>query len=135
MLYEAVFWRAAEGRPPMAEALSHPELARILAGWGRPGDEAVIAVSDKGQRIGAAWYRLCSEGDHSCGFVEEHTPELGIGVVREYRRRGLGRALLAALTRRARRQGFGSLSLSVEADNKARSLYESLGFEIADHGS
>jgi glutamine cyclotransferase/GNAT superfamily N-acetyltransferase len=138
MLYEALFWRGTEGRPPAAEALSHPELAKILAGWGRPGDEAVIAVSGKGEPIGAAWYRLWTEGDHSYGFVDEQTPELGIGVVREYRRQGVGSALLGALTRRAGREGFSSLSLSVEAENEARSLYDSLGFEtvtVSDGGS
>ena len=44
MLYEAAYWRHGGPRPPKEEALSKPEHARYLQGWGPPGDTAVLAV-------------------------------------------------------------------------------------------
>jgi glutamine cyclotransferase/GNAT superfamily N-acetyltransferase len=130
MLYEAAYWRPGVERPPLEAGMAHPELAKILDGWGqRPGDTAFVALSGEGERIGAAWYRFWSEADHSYGFVDENTPEIGIGVVAQWRRHGVGRALLAELIERAGQEGIGQLSLSVEPDNQARRLYESSGFE------
>ena len=49
-------------------------------------------------------------------------------MVEEYRRRGVGRALLGELIEHARGEGIERLSLSVERDNQARRLYEGFGF-------
>jgi ribosomal protein S18 acetylase RimI-like enzyme len=55
-----------------------------------------------------------------------------IEVDRQYRRRGLGAAVTAALAAAARRRGADRLYLQVEDDNAgARALYASLGF--TDH--
>ncbi len=63
------------------------------------------------------------------GFVDEETPELAIAVVPSRRGRGIGEALLEALCERARADGYGALSLSVERDNPALvSFYEEHGF-------
>jgi len=97
MLVEAAFWRAAQIRPPLEKALADPHLRRYIAGWGRPGDAAVVAQNRAGRPAGAAWYRLFKEEAPGYGFIDAATPELSIGVLPEWRGVGVGRALLAAL--------------------------------------
>ena len=128
MLYEAACWRPGE-RPPPEQVLESPRISRYLAGWGRPGDEGVVAV-EHGRLLGAAWFRLFSSADRGHGFVSDAVPELTIAVAPEARRRGVGRALLRSLLERAGDGGHESLSLSVERDNEvAIRLYERAGFE------
>lgn len=127
MQFEAFFWNPTTPRPPADAFLARPEFHRLLAGWGRPGDYAVVA--EQGETpIGAAWYRLWTDDDHSYGFVDAETPELGIGVRAGYRSKGVGRALMRALIAAARNDGIRALSLSVDPSNFARTLYESMGF-------
>jgi len=130
MLFEAVYWRVAMPRPAIDEALARPELAKVLAGWGRPGDLAMVATDGRGERIGAAWLRLWTLSDHLPGYVDEQSPELGIGVRKEFRRHGVGTALLLAVLGRAREDGVPRVSLSVEIENVARLLYERFGFQL-----
>ena len=136
MLYEAACWRPGASRPPRDEVLSAPQNALYVEGWGRPGDAAVVALArTDGERIGAAWYRLMLPEDPGYGFVDAATPELSIAVVPEFRGRGVGGALLQALIRTARSQGFGALSLGVEKSNPALQIYERHGFaKLLDTG-
>ena len=51
----------------------------------------------------------------------------------EFRGRGIGRSVLAALGREARRQGINALHLEVARDNRrARRLYQQAGFAARD---
>jgi len=130
MLFEAAYWRPGKPRPTVEEGLASPELSKILADWGRPGDLALLATDGLGDRIGASWMRLWTPEDHAAGFVDAEAPELGIGVRREFRRHGVGTALLLALLGRAREEGVPRVSLSVEIENVARLLYERFGFRL-----
>lgn len=130
MLYEAVCWRPNQPRPPLAAVLAEPELAKLLAGWGRQGDTGVVAVQEDGTPLGAAWYRFWTTANHSYGFVDAETPELGIAVSPHMRRKGIGTALLISLIEQARLANVARLSLSVEPENFSRRLYEKLGFKI-----
>jgi ribosomal protein S18 acetylase RimI-like enzyme len=134
MLFEAFFWRPQQPRPTLAEFSSHAEFVKLLRGWGRPGDRALLALAG-GQPAGAGWFRLWSEAEHSYGFIDAATPELGLGVAAAYRGRGLGRALLRGLATQAGADGFAALSLSVEPENYSRALYESEGFaKVGENG-
>ena len=128
MLYEAVCWRENAPRVPIDELLSESELAKILSGWGRKGDTAVVAELEDGTTVGAAWYRFWTHEHHSYGFVDEATPELGIAVLGEVRQRGIGTALLKALLDHARGSEINRMSLSVEPENFSHLLYEKFGF-------
>lgn len=127
MLVAAAFWRPEEPSGSVTEVLSQPQLAHYVSGWPAPGDLGVIAL-DEQLPVGAAWARLLPESDPGYGFVDATTPELAMGVVRACRGRGIGTRLLRALIAAAREQGLASLSLSVEPDNRARRLYERVGF-------
>lgn len=106
---------------------------RYVIGWGRPGDAGVVGLDD-GFPVGAAWYRLFTADEPGYGFVDERTPELAIAVVPSRRGRGYGAELLRALLARAREERYGSISLSVDRDNPARTLYERHGFRVVGEG-
>jgi ribosomal protein S18 acetylase RimI-like enzyme len=127
MLYEAAFWRNAADRPPLGAALRDPDLALYVRDWGRAGDDGLIAFVGQ-RRAGAVWVRRFGDDDHGYGYVDEHTPELSVAVAAKQRGLGVGRCLVAAMLVQLRLQGAHQVSLSVEVDNPARKLYESLGF-------
>jgi ribosomal protein S18 acetylase RimI-like enzyme len=102
-------------------------LERYVAGWGRRGDNGLLAI-EQFQPVGAAWYRLFAADEPGYGFVDEETPELTIAVVPSCRGRGLGEELLSELLDQARGEGYARVSLSVEPDNPALRLYEQHGF-------
>jgi ribosomal protein S18 acetylase RimI-like enzyme len=133
MLYEAAAWRP--GSRASAEALlSDPAIAVYISGWGRPGDEGLIAEAATGEPVGAAWYRLFSPEAHGFAFVDADTPEITIAVCSKFRGRGIGSALLDELIACARRRGHPALSLSVEPDNPALRLYERAAFRVLHAG-
>jgi ribosomal protein S18 acetylase RimI-like enzyme len=109
-------------------------LERYVAGWGRDGDNALVAI-DQFQPVGAAWYRLFEQDEPGYGYVDEETPELTIAVVPSRRGLGLGEQLLTELLEDARAAGYRRISLSVEPDNPALHLYEQHGFaKVGERG-
>ena len=132
MLYEAVCWRPNQEHPLIEEILARPELAKLLDGWGRDGDTAVIAELEDGSLAGAAWYRFWTQENQSYGFVDANTPELGVAVRKESRQRGIGTALLNSLLEQAQRSKILQISLSVEPENFSRLMYEKFGFRKID---
>jgi GNAT superfamily N-acetyltransferase len=135
MLFEAFFWNPEIPRPSMDDFFRSGEIKKLLANWGRPGDRAIIAEIDK-KPVGAAWFRLWTESDHSYGFIHPDIPELGMAIVGEYRTRGYGRKLLKKLIDLADEDGYVALSLSVDPANFARKLYESEGFvKVGESGT
>ncbi|GAA3899982.1 GNAT family N-acetyltransferase [Microbacterium invictum] len=133
MVVAAAQWREGRGQPAH-EILADPAHSRYLSGWMRPGDAGVVATDEQDDPIGAAWYRLLPRGDPGFGYVGTGVPELVIGVRPIWRAHGVGRALLRQLCEHARQQGFARLSLSVDRDNFARTLYRSEGFAVTQRG-
>jgi [ribosomal protein S18]-alanine N-acetyltransferase len=126
-LFEAVAWNPGRELPPYEFTIAHPELARYHEDWGRHGDLAVIAEAED-EVVGACSCRLFTAEDHGHGYVDDETPELAIAVWEGRRGEGIGTRLMGALEVAARDAGFTKLSLSVDADNPARRLYERLGY-------
>ena len=126
MLYQAIFVPEGEAAYPRS-VLELPEIARYIAGWGRPGDFGV-AARNGGEAVGAAWFRLFRGDGKGFGTIDDRTPELSMAVRSEYRGFGIGSSLLRRLIAGARERGFERLSLSVDARNPALRLYERLGF-------
>ncbi len=136
MLYHAI--HVPEGQlPPPRSIVEEPKLAHYARQWGQtPGDLGFVAIENStGKPVGAAWLRLFSHLDPGYGFVDDHTPELSIALLPDYRGQGLGTLLLNALLKAAG-QKFRTISLSVSPNNPARRLYERSGFAVvADDGS
>ena len=126
MLGEAAVWRPSKPTPTGDQVLADPRYAMYLAGWPRRGDYGLVA--EQHGPVGAAWYRTYTEAIHGYGFVAEDTPELSIAVRASRRREGIGRRLLMELIRASVPEGHPALSLSVNHENPARGLYESVGF-------
>jgi GNAT superfamily N-acetyltransferase len=141
MLGEAAVWRPEKRTPTGEEALADPRYEMYLAGWPRPGDLALIAEdagdtvesNAGGEPLGAAWYRRYTPESHGYGFVAEDVPEVSIAVVAPRRGQGIGRRLLVGLIDASVAEGHAALSLSVNDENPARRLYESVGFEPVSH--
>lgn len=135
MLFEALFWHPSRPRPAAEEFAKNPEFQKLMRYWGRAGDRAVIAEVD-GQPVGAAWFRFWTDAEHSYGYVDANTPELGIGVRAEQRGRGVGRKLLRALIEQARKDSIAEISLSVEPQNLSLWLYKTEGFvKVGEYGN
>ncbi|WP_311315259.1 GNAT family N-acetyltransferase [Bacillus sp. ISL-101] len=75
-------------------------------------------------------YRVFAENQKGYGYVDDKTPELGIAVINKGRGKGIGNLLMEKLFETASRDGYTSLSLSVDPKNtQAVQLYKKLGFE------
>ncbi len=128
MLAQAVFWEG--GDPDTEAALSDPAVAAYLEGWGRNGDDGLIALEGR-ERVGAAWYRSFPSSARGYGFVASNVPEITVAVKPENRARGLGKGLLSLLIAMASEASYPALSLSVARGNhRAIRLYRSLGFTV-----
>ena len=91
------------------ETLSEDELA-YLVNVDHQNHEAIIAIEpSSGDALGVARY-IRSEADHEVA-------ELAVTVADDWQRRGLGRALLARLAYRARREGVRKFSAFVMTEN------------------
>lgn len=135
MLYQAIYTPAGK-EPPPRDILNKPEIAGYVSGWGRKGDSGFIALKHDGQPIGAVWIRLFDEANQAYGYVDDKTPELSMAVLPGYRGRGVGDALLGRMLKEARANGYPAVSLSVDPDNPAVSLYNRHGFaEVGKRGT
>ena len=61
----------------------------------------------------------------------KHTAYISIGVLQNYRKRGIGKALFVEIENWAKESGVTRLELTVMCHNtSAVALYENIGFEI-----
>ncbi len=130
MLYEAVFWNQPKIRPSLNELFLNPDISKIFKEWdNQNGDFSLIAINEHNQLIGAIWYRFWTNENHSYGFINEKTPEIGIALIPEMRSQGIGTELMKRTMMHAKKLRIRKISLSVEPENPSRKLYEKLGFE------
>ena len=134
ILYQALY--VPPGHPPFPrDIVLQPELAKYVANWNLDRDLGFVAAIEESRTlVGAAWLRLFASNNRGYGYINEHTPELTIAVLPEYRDRGIGTQLLTALFARAKNY-YSSVSLSVSTDNPALKLYCRFGFETIDRNN
>ncbi len=99
---------------------SASRMAEKLAAVGPP-ECVLVAVEDGGQVVGFA-----HGGPNGEGSGEYEGAIYGIYLLQAYQRRGIGRALVAAVAGRLLAVGMRSLILSVLAQNPACGFYERL---------
>ncbi len=106
-----------EGVARLRQRRAHPEFDPSL--WW-------LAEAD-GALVGGVWAEPSFEGDPDVGHIAT------LGVVREWRRRGLGRALLLHSFRQLYDMGKTRAALGVDASSLtgATMLYESVGMHVA----
>ncbi|UJR83257.1 GNAT family N-acetyltransferase [Sandaracinus amylolyticus] len=134
---EAFLWEmlthAASMDTPLDEAIASakidPNLEGYVRAWGtRDGDVGVIACSDSGTALGAAWLRAGKPGVPGA-VVEAGIAELAIATRPDARGLGLGTRMLDALFAAARAH-HREIVLSVRSTNPAIRLYERAGFVV-----
>lgn len=134
MLLAATNWDPDRVDISRDHLLADRATSRYIDGWPRRGDLGLVALQSGDQPVGAAWIRLFGTDDRGYGFIAPDVPELSIGVLADWRGRGVGRTLLRALTERAAAAGLRQVSLSVERTNYAARLYAREGFVTVESG-
>lgn len=123
-LYYAIFIPKGVAQPPF-DIIYQPELQVYVKDFGeREGDVCYIAECE-GKIIGAVWVRIMNDYGH----VSDDMPSLAISLLPEYRNNGIGTALMKKMLSSLRELGYKGVSLSVQKQNYACSMYRKLGFK------
>lgn len=122
-LYLSIFVPEGYGAPPR-EVVETDELKVYYEDFGRHRGDICFAATSAGETVGLAWARLMRDYGH----VSDDVPSIAVAVKEGYRGRGTGTLLLQALCAAIERNGFPGVSLSVQRENPALSLYLRLGF-------
>lgn len=129
-LYEAIFVPEGVESPPKS-ILACPELQVHIENFGtRNSDKGIIADVD-GEIIGAVWTRIMNDYGH----IDDQTPSFAISLYKEFRGLGIGTAMMKAMLSLLQESGWDRASLSVQKENYAVKMYQSLGFRIVDEDS
>lgn len=62
------------------------------------------------------------------GHIDGATPSLAISIIKDYRHRGIGSALLHAILKTLKSKGYRQVSLAVQKANYALNMYKKAGF-------
>lgn len=118
---------AASGVNVPVERLSdYPETYQYVEHFPVGLDVGIIAQTAGGRLVGAAWVRMLPTDAHA---VNEPLPELTMGVISEYRRKGVGERLLTELYSATASKGLSEISLGVHKKNRpAIELYRQQGW-------
>lgn len=93
---------------------AHPDTYQYVEGFPRGTDIGIIAEKEGAHLLGAAWIRLLPTDAHA---INEPLPELTMGVVPEYRQRGIGKRLMEELYKAASAMGISKIALGVHQNN------------------
>lgn len=138
-LYLAI--HVPNGRPLPFDIIDNdPEIKRYWDGFGSQiGDIGIMAIDTKtAEVIGCAWGRALPKDAPGFGYLADDIPEVGLALLPEYQRKGIGTALLRTLLAAYASDpnapsgtGWQQISLSTTRTNKvAQQVYENLGFRI-----
>jgi GNAT superfamily N-acetyltransferase len=128
MLYEAIFVEI--GKPKLPKSIiKEPSLANYIHDFGIHKLDKCLVALENDVLIGACWGRLFSEENKGYGFIDSETPELSIAMKKDFRNKGIGSILIKAIIEIYKKQEIQSISLSVDKNNPAFTLYKRIGFE------
>lgn len=123
-LYYAIFIPKGVAQPPF-DIIYQPDLQVYVKDFGcQKGDVCYVAECE-GRIIGAVWVRIMNDYGH----VSDDMPSLAISLLPEYRNNGIGTALMKKMLSSLRELGYKGVSLSVQKQNYACSMYRKLGFK------
>lgn len=122
-LYEALF--VPEGSdPPPEEITESPGLQVYIKDFGKYKDDHCLVSEAESRVVGMIWCRIMNDYGH----INDETPSLALSVLKEYRGRGIGMALLKEMLSLLKSLGYPGVSLSVQKENRAAGLYLKAGF-------
>lgn len=127
-LYEAIYQREGD-EPAPRDIINKPEIKVYIEDFGRPEDYCLVAEIEE-NIVGAIWARILCGSIKGYGNVDDRTPEISISLYKEYRKKGIGSALLNELLRLLKMKGYPQVSLSVDKENYAAGMYQKAGFEV-----
>ena len=113
-------------KPPKS-IIERPELQVYIENFGKTDDWCLVAEI-KGKIVGAVWVRIMNDYGH----IDDETPSFAISIYKEYRRLGIGTALMRAMLQFLREKGYEQTSLSVQKANYAVNMYKKAGFKVVD---
>ena len=126
-LYQAIY--IPEGiKPPDKSIIEKPELVLYYQNFGSEDADYCIVSEENGKVVGAVWTRIMDDYGH----IDDDTPSLSISLLPDFRSRGYGRAMMKAILELLKEKGYEKVSLSVQKENYAVKMYQSLGFQIWD---
>lgn len=123
-LYEAIFIPEGMDKPPKS-IIERPELQIYIKDFGK-ADDWCLVVELKEKIVGAVWVRIMNDYGH----IDDKTPSFAISLFEEYRKLGIGTALMGAMLQFLREKGYKQASLSVQKANYAVHMYRKAGFEV-----
>ena len=124
-LYEAIFLPKGITPPPKS-IITSPELQVYVTRFGELEDDWGLVAEVDGKIVGAVWVRIMNDYGH----IDDETPSLAISLYKEYRRFGIGTALMKEMLTLLKSHGYSRVSLSIQKANYAIKLYLKVGFEI-----
>ena len=126
-LYEAIFIPEGVEAPPR-EIINAPELQVYVQDFGTQKDDICFVAEVEGKIVGAVWVRIMDDYGH----VEDGVPSFAISLYIEYRRHGIGTAMMKQMITELKSRGYKKTSLAVQKENYAVKMYKNVGFEIVD---
>ena len=126
-LYEAIFIPQNTPAPPR-DIIYKPELQVYVADFGkRKGDMGLVAEVDN-KIVGAVWVRIMEDYGH----IDDETPSFAVSLYKDYRKCGIGTALMKEMLKMLEQAGYKQASLAVQKENYAVKMYKKVGFAIVD---
>lgn len=126
-LYEAIFIPEGMEVPPRS-VISLPELQTYIKDFGLLKDDFALVAEIEKQIVGAVWVRIINDYGH----IDSSTPSLAISLYKDYRKHGIGIAMMKEMLNLLKNHGYKSVSLSVQKANYAAKMYQKLGFKIVN---
>ena len=123
-LYYAIFIPKGVAQPPF-DIIYQPDLQVYVKDFGEQEGDVCYVAECEGRIIGVVWVRIMNDYGH----VSDDMPSLAISLLPEYRNNGIGTALMKKMLSSLREFGYKGVSLSVQKQNYACSMYRKLGFK------
>lgn len=127
-LYQAIYIPEGYDVSIPRSIIYEPDLWRHIDRFGELKDDYCFVAVVEDKVVGAVWVRTVEQYGH----LDNNTPSFAISILKEYRKLGIGTALMKKMLIFLKEQGYKKASLSVQKANYAVRMYQSVGFVIID---